>query len=122
MQPNHDSLIQKDLHHVTTKWDKGMHFESLANEHIVHLDKLAKHGGEDKGPRPKQLILTAIGGCTGMELISILNKMRLKIDSLEIDVTGELTEEQPKIYKLIHVIYKLKISIPDKEKIERARS
>jgi len=120
MQPNHDSLIQKDLHHVTTKWDKGMHFESLANEHIVHLDKLAKHGGEDKGPRPKQLILTAIGGCTGMELISILNKMRLKIDSLEIDVTGELTEEQPKIYKLIHVIYKLKISIPDKEKIERA--
>src|SRR4029079_7326393 len=90
--------VQRDIHQVNTRWDGKMHFESSVNDHIVHLDKLSKHGGEDRGPRPKPLILSAVGGCMGMEIISILEKMRLKIDGLEIEVMGELNDEMPKIY------------------------
>jgi putative redox protein len=120
MITNNETLVQKDLHHVKTKRSGKMHFESSANDHIIHLDKLPAHGGEDKGPRPKQLMLSAIGGCTGMEIISILEKMRLKIDELEIDVTGELTVGQPKMYKSVHIFFKVKSLIPDKVKIARA--
>ena len=122
MTIKNETPVIKDIHHVTTTWDKGMHFESLANDHVVHMDKLAIHGGENKGPRPKSLILSAIGGCTGMEIIAILEKMRLKIDGLEIDVTAELNDGQPKTYRSIHIIYKVKSAEPDKEKIERAIS
>jgi len=120
MNINSSTLTQKDIHQVNTKWAGKMHFESSANDHIIHLDKLPAHGGEDKGPRPKQLMLSAIAGCTGMEIISVLEKMRLKIDGLEIDVTGELTDGQPKMYKSVHIIFKVKSLIPDKVKVERA--
>jgi putative redox protein len=120
MITNNETLVQKDLHHVNTKWSGKMHFESSANDHIIHLDKLPAHGGEDKGPRPKQLMLCAIGGCTGMEIISILEKMRLKIDEMEIAVTGELTDGHPKMYKSVHIIFKVKSLIHDKVKIEKA--
>ena len=120
MLSNENNLVQKDLHHVNTKWKGKMLFESLANDHIIHLDKLEKHGGDNKGPRPKPLILAAIGGCTGMEIVSIVEKMRLQIDEMEIDVTGELTDSQPKMYKAVHVIFKIKSKNPEKAKIERA--
>lgn len=111
---------KKDIHQAVTKWQGKMHFESSVNDHIIHFDKLEIKGGEDKGPRPKPLILSAIGGCLGMEIISILDKMRLKIKSLEIDVSGELNDRQPKTYKSIHIIFKIKRHLADKQKIEKA--
>ena len=120
MDTNKEILIQKDIHHVSTKWNEKTHFTSSVNDHDIEFDKLPVHGGDDKGPRPKQLILSAIGGCAGMEIISILDKMRLKIDGLEISVTGELTSGQPKMYKTVEIVVKVKSKDPDKEKIERA--
>lgn len=114
------TLIQKDIHQVSTTWQGKMHFTSLANDHIIHTDKLEKHGGDNFGPRPKPLILSAIGGCTGMEIIAILEKMRLQIEGLEIDVTAELSDTQPKIYKDVKLQFKVKSNNPDKAKIERA--
>lgn len=114
------SETSRDIHHVSTIWKGKMHFECLVNEHIIHLDKLEKHGGDNYGPRPKPLLLTAIGGCTGMEIISILEKMRLAIEQLEIDVDGEVTEGQPKMYKAVHIVFKVKGISQDKLKIERA--
>src|SRR5258705_12883915 len=104
MNTNDMTLVQKDIHHTNTKWDGKMHFESSVNNHIIHFDKLAEFDGDDAGPRPKPLILSAIGGCTGMEIVSILEKMRVKIEGLEIEVDGELNNEQPKIYKSVHII------------------
>ncbi len=111
---------KKDIHHVSTTWKSKMHFKCLANDHIIHLDKLEKHGGENHGPRPKPLILVAIGGCTGMEIISILDKMRLRVEELQIEVTGELTETLPKMYKEVDILFNLKASEDEKAKIERA--
>ena len=114
-----EPALEKDIHSVSTKWNGGMDFESHVNGHIIHLDKLPKHGGTDKGPRPKQLILSAIAGCTGMEIVSILNKMRIKIDALSIDVSAVLSNEQPKVYKTIQIIFQIKNGT-DNLKIERA--
>lgn len=112
--------LQKDIHHVTTEWKGKMHFESVVNDHIIHFDKLEIHGGENKGPRPKPLILSAIAGCTGMEIIAILEKMRIKIQNLEIDISAELNDGQPKIYKSMNIVFKVKGTDSDKSKIERA--
>jgi len=120
MNTNNETLSQKDVHRVSTRWGGKMYFESLVNDHFICMDKLPAYGGEGKGPRPKPLILSAIGGCTGMEIVSILEKMRLKVENLEIDVTGELNDEQPKIYKSVHLVFKVKSPNSDKQKIERA--
>lgn len=112
--------IKKDIHQVITKWHEKMHFTSDVNEHTIHLDKLPQHGGDNFGPRPKPLILSAIGGCAGMEIMAILDKMRLKIDTFEIDVSGELTETQPKMYKIIELKINIKCNPTEHQKIERA--
>lgn len=120
MANNSTSLGEKDIYFTRTTWNGKMHFESSVDNHIINFDKLPLHGGEDKGPRPKPLILSAIGGCTGMEIVSILEKMRLKIQRLEIEVTAELTEGQQKIYKSVHIIFNVQSQSSDRQKIKRA--
>ncbi len=120
MNTNNETLIPKDVHRVSTRWGGKMYFESLVNDRFIYMDKLPEHGGESKGPRPKPLILSAIAGCTGMEIVSILEKMRVKIEGLEIDVSGQLTDTQPKIYKSVRIVFKVKGQNDDKQKIERA--
>lgn len=117
---NAETIILKDIHNVTTSWKGKSHFESFINGHSIHLDKRTEHGGDDTGPRPKPLILSAIGGCTGMEIIAILNKMRVHINNLNVDVTGALTDTQPKMYKSVHVIFNISGEDADKSKIEKA--
>ncbi len=120
MSTDKETLVHKDLHQVNTIWKGKMQFESSANDHFIYTDKLEIHGGDNSGPRPKPLILAAIGGCTGMEIAAILTKMRLEIDGLEIDVTGELSDGTPKVYNQIHVLFKVESRNQDKAKIERA--
>jgi putative redox protein len=69
------------------------------------MDAGPQVGGENLGPRPKPLMLAALGGCTGMDVISILGKMRVEVDSFNVVVEGELTEEHPKYFTKMHVIY-----------------
>jgi len=90
---------------VTTRWLSNMAFETEVNGHKVVLDAESKDGGENLGPRPKSLMLSALGGCTGMDVISILKKMRVEVDSFNVSVDGDLTEEFPKHYTKIHVTY-----------------
>lgn len=115
-----DTIVQRDVHTAVTTWKGKMHFESLVNDHIVHMDKMVKHGGDDTGPRPKPLLLTAIGGCTGMEIMVIFDKMRIKIDAFEIHVEGELNDGTPKTYKSVQIIFSIKCNDDDREKIQRA--
>jgi len=90
---------------VTTKWLSNMAFESDVNGHKILLDADSSAGGENRGPRPKPFMLLSLGGCTGMDVISILKKMRVDIDEFNVRVEGELTEEHPKHFVKIHVMY-----------------
>jgi len=90
---------------VTTKWLSNMAFESDVNGHKILLDADSSAGGENRGPRPKPFMLLSLGGCTGIDVISILKKMRVDIDEFNVRVEGELSEEHPKHFVKIHVVY-----------------
>ena len=82
-----------------------MAFESDINGHKIVIDADPNVGGENRGPRPKPFMLAALGGCTAMDVISILKKMRVEVDSFNVKVEGDLTEEFPKRFYKMHVIY-----------------
>jgi putative redox protein len=93
----------KDI--VNTKWLGEMAFEGDISGHKIVIDADPAVGGQDKGPRPKPFMLLALGGCTAMDVISILKKMRVEVDSFNVRVEGDLTDEHPKHFYKMHVIY-----------------
>ena len=90
---------------VTTKWINNMAFESEVNGHKIIIDAAPEVGGENHGPRPKTFMLAALGGCTAMDVVSILKKMRVDVEKFNVTVEGDLTEEFPKHFYKMHVIY-----------------
>ena len=92
-------------HTVDTTWKGNMLFDANVSGHHVMMDAVPAVGGEDKGSRPKELMLASLAGCSGMDVVSILKKMRVPITGLEIRVEAEVTEEHPKHYDKMHVIY-----------------
>jgi len=112
----------KETEVVSTKWLENMSFESEINGHKLIIDAKEEVGGQDKGPRPKPLMLAALGGCTSMDIVSILKKMRVELLSLNVIVEGELSEEHPKRFTKMHVIYEVEGDDLPMDKIEKAVS
>jgi putative redox protein len=98
------------LHKVDTRWLDGMAFENLLDGHRFTVDAAAEFGGKDRGPRPKPLMLNALAGCTGMDVVSVLNKMKQPLSWFNIRVEGDLSDEHPKTYKAIRLTYQFKKS------------
>lgn len=90
---------------VNTKWTGNMQFDSLVSGHHIIIDALPIVGGEDSGPRPKELMLTALAGCTAMDVVSILKKMKITPATFEVKIEANLTEEHPKHYDSLHLVY-----------------
>lgn len=105
---------------VNVNWSGNMAFEAEVNGFKMALDADEKVGGANTGPRPKPLILVALGGCTGMDVVSILDKMRIKPDYFNVEVSGEMTEEHPKYYNKIHIRYIFRGNDLPMEKLEKA--
>ena len=96
-----------------------MSFEASVDGHKVYIDADPEFGGKEKGPKPKPLMMLALAGCTGMDVISLMNKMRVEYDSLNIVIEGELTEEHPKHFTKMKVIYEIGGSNVDLKKVEK---
>jgi putative redox protein len=90
---------------ITANWLEEIAFEAQVDGHKIILDTETAFGGKDRGPRPKPLMLVALAGCTGMDVISILQKMKVKVDKFRLVVEGDLTEEHPKQFYRMHIIY-----------------
>jgi len=86
-------------------WNDGMSFTAKLDGFDIIIDADKNVGGENLGPRPKGLTLISLAGCTGMDVISILKKMRVEVDSFEVSTDASLTEEHPKRYKKIKTTY-----------------
>jgi putative redox protein len=112
----------KETEVVSTRWLENMSFESEINGHKLIIDAKEEVGGQDRGPRPKPLMLAALGGCTSMDMVSILKKMRVELKSLNVIVEGELSEEHPKRFLKMHVIYEVEGDDLPMDKIEKAVS
>jgi len=107
---------------VKVDWLENMAFEADVNGHKIVLDAAAEVGGEDRGPRPKPLMLTALAGCTGMDVVSILKKMRVELDGFNVVVEGDLTDEHPKQFYKMNVIYEFTGKNLPLEKLQKAVS
>ncbi len=107
---------------IKVSWKDKMAFSAEVNGHEIVLDAAEKVGGEDRGPRPKPLMMTALAGCTAMDVVSILKKMRVEVDDFNVAVEGDLTEEHPKHFSKMHVIYEFKGKDLPEEKLKKAVS
>jgi putative redox protein len=88
--------------------------------HLVPMDTTPEVGGESSGPRPGDLPLVALGGCTGMDIVSILKKMRVNFDSFEMVIDGENRKEHPRYFEKVHIRYIFKGRGLDESKIKEA--
>lgn len=79
-------------------------------------------GGSNQGLSPKALMLSSLGGCTGLDLLSLLKKMRVEIEDFKVIVNGELTEEHPKYYNKVSIDYYFTGTDLNEEKIKKAVS
>ena len=104
----------------TLNWLGKMAFDAEQNGHHILIDAKQESGGENGGTSPKVLLLTGLAGCTGMDVVSILKKMKIEDYELEIEVTGEQTEEHPVVYHTITVNYRFQGENLPIDKIERA--
>lgn len=105
---------------IELSWKGQMLFESEAAEGSVLIDAAPEAGGQGKGLRPKAMMLTSLAGCSAMDIASLLKKMRAEVDDFKIDVEATLTDEHPKFYDKVHVIYHFFGSDFKKAKIEKA--
>lgn len=97
-----------------------MAFEAEVNGHKIVVDAVESVGGRNLGPRPKPLLLASLAGCTAMDVISILEKMRVKVVAFHIEVVAEQTEEHPKVYSQIKILYKFKGKDLPMDKLQKA--
>lgn len=102
-------------HLVETQWMGKMQFNALVNGHTVIMDAPERAGGEDNGPIPKPFVLTALSGCTGMDVVSILRRKDIEVNDFNITVSGEISKPHPIVYTSIHLVYEFKGKEADKE-------
>jgi putative redox protein len=102
------------------EWQGKMHFVGRgSNDTRVLLDAPPAVGGENDGMRPKELLLHGLAGCTAMDVISILRKMRIEPEAFRVVVSAEESEEHPKVFTAFHITYTVGGDVPQ-EKLEKA--
>jgi putative redox protein len=105
---------------VTLTWkNEGLLFEGATAHGSVDLASGLDEPGN--GVTPMELLAAALGGCTAMDVVSILVKMRQPLESFAVEVSGERAEEHPKRFTSLEVVYRLRGDL-DERKVERAIS
>jgi putative redox protein len=103
---------------VEVRWQgDGLRFEGSSADGTVRL--ASKIDGEGSGLRPMQLLAVALGGCTGMDVVSILQRMREPVEGLWIEVEGQQAEEYPRRYTELTLTYHVRGAV-DERKLQRA--
>jgi len=100
---------------IKTIWKNNHAFESWQDENRIHID-----GDRLKGVSPKSLLLSSLAGCSGIDIVDILEKMRVSFSEFTIDVESEQTVEHPKVFKDIIITYKMKTDPENEDKVRKA--
>ena len=107
---------------TTTIWKENMVFESdNPSGELLYMDA-PEEGIQNKGLRPKAMMLSSLAGCSGLDVISLLKKMRADVADFKIIVRGELTDAHPRYYHRVQVAYHFYGNNLQKEKIHKAVS
>ena len=105
---------------VTTVWKENMVFESDNPSGETLFMDAPDEGIENKGLRPKALMLSSLAGCSGLDVVSLLKKMRAEVDDFKMVVHGELTEEHPRYYHKVVIAYHFYGSDLQEDKLNKA--
>ena len=105
---------------IATRWLSDLGFEAEVDGHKIYMDSSMEHGGKNTGPRPKPLMMVALASCTGMDVASILKKMKVDFEDFSIEVEGDVTEDHPKRFEGMKVIYRLKGKDINRKNVEKA--
>ena len=103
-----------------TIWKNDLEFESTYDGHHITLNGSTGDDGRRLGFGPKALLLSGLAGCSGIDVVDILAKMKVTFDGLEISAEAEQTDEHPKVFKEINIIYKVKTNPENIGKVQRA--
>ncbi len=106
---------------VTTTWKGKMQFESTnpSGENLL-INTAAENGGEGAGLRPKAMMLSDLAGCSGLDVASLIEKMKLEVSDFKIETIANLTEEHPKVYDAVTVEYHFYGNNLNEAKLKRA--
>lgn len=105
---------------IEAKWQNGMHFTSSApTGHTISIDS-GPAGAVTAGPSPMEITLQAAAVCSGMDVVAILEKKRKTPELLEIEVEGSRTENHPKVFKSVNLLYKFKGDNLKEKDVEQA--
>ena len=88
--------------------------------HTVLMDAAPAVGGEDRGPRPMEMLLMGLGGCTSIDVVMILQKARQSIDDVKVEITARRAEKNPKVFTDIHVHFIVYGQALSAERVARA--
>ncbi len=105
---------------ISLNWQEQMSFEAQIDKFKITIDADPDHGGTGAGPKPKPLMLVALAGCTGMDVVGMLKKMRIEPDDFHIEVEGEMRDDFPKDFLSMHITYHFKGKDLPKDKLEKA--
>jgi putative redox protein len=105
---------------ISIQLRENMSFDVEVNGHKMIIDSAMKFGGNNEGPMPKSLMLVALAGCTGMDVVSLIKKMRVDFDDFRVEVEGNVTEEHPKHFDHMHIKYIIKGKDIQEEKVKSA--
>ncbi len=106
---------------TTIKWVSGMAFDATADTgQTVRIDTTVEGGGTGSGMNPKKMLLASLNGCSAMDVIEILKKMKVNFTNFEIIAEAEQTTEHPKVFTFINMTYRIDASKDDLDKVTRA--
>lgn len=106
---------------TTTKWVEALAFDATADSgHTVRIDTSVEGGGLGTGMNPKKMLLGALSGCSGMDVVDMLKKMKVLFTKFEIIAEAEQTEDHPKVFRFINMVYKIDAKPEDLDKVKRA--
>jgi putative redox protein len=100
---------------IKALWKKGHAFESWQEENHIDID-----GDRLTGVSPKSLLLSGLAGCSGIDIVDILEKMRVEFSEFTIDVETQQTDEHPRVFKDITITYKIKTAAENEDKVRKA--
>jgi putative redox protein len=98
-----------------TTWKKNHEFESDHDGNRIKIDGDKKHGHG-----PKALLLSGLAGCSGIDVVDILQKMRVKFSDFKIEAEAEQTEDNPKVFTEVNISYYIKTAKENEDKVKKA--
>ena len=112
--------MDENIRRAQVKWIEQSKFAGTSNSgRSIIIDSGASEGRGGSSVSPSDMIFLALGGCTGIDVVSLLEKMRVPFRDLRLDIEGELTDTYPKIFKWIKLTYRI-YGVADREKAKQA--